>query len=288
MALPNNVTDEKKQSRQPFPLEIETKEEKNHPLNEYKDIASKLEEIRKLHMDAVLFEAAQKSDELAQYIQQKYPNSELLQEYESHPRIISIKADLKETNKMINFMTTDDKWELFKDDGTWKTEWSACKESAVESFRLTGVGDVPLFNIVAVIYEMDLMKTWMPLCKESKELGQLSLYSKVGYVRTGLFWPFADRECIINGFGVDDLSNGCALIYFDSKEETVNNAIKIPKCPNDRVRVDIHIGGFYFERLTDTQTKIIVVMNADSKIMVPAFVTNWVANTFAAGLIAGF
>lgn len=151
--------------RDPFPDEIETEQEKNHPLKKYQDIKEKLEEIRQLHLDGTLFDANDKSNELIQYIKDKYEsNSEsLLKEYEQHPRKILIDKQLIETQKMLEFMTSDKGWDLFKDDGVWQTEWQPSDDSDYESFRITGIGDVPLYNILAVIYEMDLIKSWMPL-----------------------------------------------------------------------------------------------------------------------------
>ena len=74
-----------------------------------------------------------------------------------------IDTQLKETQRMLEFMTSDKDWTLYKNDGVWQTDWQPSDESDYESFRITGIGDVPLYNILAVIYEMDLIKTWMPL-----------------------------------------------------------------------------------------------------------------------------
>ena len=258
--------DEKVSTREPFPDEIESEQEKNHSLKKYKDIDEKLEEIRKLHLDGTLFDAHQASQELVEYIKTKYGSdsnncSTILEQYENHPRRKEILSQLKETERMIEFLTSSSGWELYRDDGTWKTEWQPSSDSDYESFRISGIGDVPLYNILAVIYEMDLIKTWMPLCKESIQCGQLSLHCKAGLIRIGLFWPIQDRETVLFGYGVDDLKNGKILIYFDSRDD--NQHIKIPKCPKGRCRVDVFLGGFYFERLTENTTKVTCVWNCD-------------------------
>ena len=112
------------------------------------------------------------------------------------------------------------------------------------------------------------------------------MHCKCGLIRIGLIWPIQDRETILNGFGVDDLKNGRILIYFDSKLDAKNDAIKIPKCPNNRVRVDVFLGGLLFERLTENETKICCVWNCDPKMNVPTKIINWCAGTFAASLIS--
>ena len=149
------------QKHTPFSDEIESEEEKNQPLKKYKDIALQLNEIRKLYLDGVLFDAHNKSEELKQFISEKHP--QLLQQYESHPLRKLLISKLKETNRMLDFMESKSNWETFRDANGWKTEWQPMDESDYESFRITGIGNVPLYNIVAVIYEMDLIKTWLPL-----------------------------------------------------------------------------------------------------------------------------
>merc|ERR1719229_781477 len=218
-ALPEE--EEKKRSRDPFPLEIESDEEKNHPLKKYSDIAERLEEIRSLHLVSRLYIARSKCDELVEYIKTNYSSEadDLLQQFESYPRRQLMEEQMKETNRMMDFMESKGDWQLYKESGEWKTEWMSDDKSDYQSFRITGSGDVPLYNIVAVLYEMDLIHNWLPLCKESQECTQLSLHSKCGLVRVGLFWPIQDRETVLFAYGVDHLEDGKLLIYFDSRED---------------------------------------------------------------------
>merc|ERR1719361_2902769 len=150
-ALPEE--EEKKQSRDSFPLEIESDEEKNHPLKKYSDIAERLEEIRALHLVSRLYVARNKCDELVEFIKANYSSEseDLLHQFESHPRRQLIEEQMKETNRMMDFMESDGDWQLYKESGEWKTEWMTDDKSDYQSFRITGSGDVPLYNILAVI-----------------------------------------------------------------------------------------------------------------------------------------
>eukprot|EP01084_Bolivina_argentea_P143667 252240_1 len=188
-------------TRKLYPIEIESEQEKHHELKKYKDIKLQLQEIRELHLDGVLFEACKASDNLMEYIKNEYPNSGLYEKYGKHPQRKLLMKQLKETNRMLNFLKSSQNWTVYQDDGIWKTEWASSNDSDFESFRISGFCDVSLVNILAVLYEMDLLIKWMPLCKESLDFGNLSLYSKVGYIRIGLFWPIVDREFILNGYG---------------------------------------------------------------------------------------
>lgn len=119
--------------------------------------------------------------------------------------------------------------------------------------------------------------------KESIECAQLSLHNKCGLIRVGLFWPIQDRETVLFGYGVDHLEDGKLLIYFDSRED--NPHCNIPQCPKNRVRVDVFLGGFLFERLAANKTKVTCVWNCDPKMVVPTSIINWFAGTFASTLI---
>eukprot|EP01083_Nonionella_stella_P307850 1083777_1 len=124
---------------------------------------------------------------------------------------------------------------------------------------------------------MDLIQTWMPLCKETYEISQLSLFSKCGYFRIGAIWPIQDRECVLFGFGVDDLKrNNRMLCCFDTNEANHKDIlnkfnIKLPAPQNGKVTVDVTIGGFLLERVEndDGKTKISAVWNVDPKVYVP-------------------
>ena len=91
------------------------------------------------------------------------------------------------------------------------------------------------------------------------------------------------------GYGVDDLENGKILVYFDSRtdhKQIKEYNIKIPPVPNKTVRVDVHIGGFYLEKITDELTKIICCWNLDPKLIIPKSIINWFTGAFAGTLLS--
>ena len=280
--------------RKPFPYEVILDEEKCHALSKYPDIASRLEVIRRLHLKCVHYEALAYINRLETYIRLKYDDDdEMLELLCNHPRIIKIKSEIKKGDDIKDLMTsTNDEWKLIKDDGKWSTEYK--EDKPCHSFRLKGIGNVKMINILAIFYEMDLMANWLPLSKETYEIQRLSLFCKMGYIRVGAFWPFQDREVIVFGFGIDDLKkNDRVLLCFDSKVEQHQEildkfGIKIPEKPDDRVRVDVTIGGFLLEKVKDDEnkTKMTVVWNVDPKVNVPPLILNWFTGQFAARILS--
>ncbi len=126
-------------------------------------------------------------------------------------------------------MRSKEGWSLIKEDKHWKSEQYPNEKTGTHNFRVTGIAeDIPILNLTPILYETDLLKTWMPLCKEAKECSQLSLWSKMGMIRVGLFWPIHDREAVLLGYGVEDFENGRMMVYFDSKLED-NEDFEVPK-----------------------------------------------------------
>mmetsp|Transcript_11028 Transcript_11028/g.17720 ORF Transcript_11028/g.17720 Transcript_11028/m.17720 type:complete len:335 (+) Transcript_11028:26-1030(+) len=287
----NNDTNEHK--REPYPYEVEQDEEKSHPLNQHADIATKLQLIRSLHLECVHYEALDEIHKLEEYIKQKY-DTKLLHSLHLHPRIQSIHTEIAAADNMLRLMTSsEDDWKLVKNDGQWTTEFKQETNTAYHSFRLKGIGKVQMINVLAIFYEMDLIQNWMPLCKETYQIQQLSLYCKCGYVRVGAFWPFQDREVVLFGYGVDDLKrNNKLLICFDSNVEPHRDilqkfGIKLPEKVNNRVRIDIKIGGILLEKVENdlNATKISLLWNVDPGVAVPASLLNWMVGQFAGKLL---
>jgi len=141
---------------------------------------------------------------------------------------------------------------------------------------------------------MDLFSNWLPLSREAYEISRLSLFCKIGYIRVGVFWPIEDRECVLYGFGIDDLKkNDRVLLCFDSKSEQHQDIlrkfrIRIPDKPDGRVRIDVTIGGFLLEKVPNNinKTKLTVVWNVDPKVYVPAPILNWFTGKFAGTLLS--
>jgi hypothetical protein len=75
---------------------------------------------------------------------------------------------------------------------------------------------MPIFNLCALIYEIELFKNWVPFCEESATLKHIGLAQKVVYLKLGL--PYVShRESYLDGFGIDRLrENGTVVIVCKS------------------------------------------------------------------------
>ena len=62
--------------------------------------------------------------------------------------------------------------------------------------------NMPIFNLISLIYEIELFKNWVPFCSTSSTLKKVKRAEKVVYIKLAL--PIlSDREAFLDGFGVD-------------------------------------------------------------------------------------
>mmetsp|Transcript_14676 Transcript_14676/g.1330 ORF Transcript_14676/g.1330 Transcript_14676/m.1330 type:complete len:83 (-) Transcript_14676:494-742(-) len=72
--------------------------------------------------------------------------------------------------------------------------------------------NVPVINLIAMVYEVELYKKWFPFCKATTCIGNPTNHSKINYLRIS---PplLSDREMYMTGFGVDKMeTHGHLLI----------------------------------------------------------------------------
>lgn len=65
------------------------------------------------------------------------------------------------------------------------------------SFRVCGKVNVNLFNILAVVYEIDLFPNWFPFVDKAELLGTPTRFRKFTRVRAKLPWPLSSREAYV-------------------------------------------------------------------------------------------
>mmetsp|Transcript_6734 Transcript_6734/g.5994 ORF Transcript_6734/g.5994 Transcript_6734/m.5994 type:complete len:94 (+) Transcript_6734:703-984(+) len=78
---------------------------------------------------------------------------------------------------------------------------------------------IPLFNLLALIYEIDLYTNWFPFCKQSKEVVQVSKARKMANTEFMLPVPFSNRGAFLYGSGINRLEkHGSIMVLAKSVE----------------------------------------------------------------------
>jgi len=158
------------------------------------------------------------------------------------------------------------------------------------SLKMEGIIDVPVFNMIALIYEMEGYSLWMPFCKEGKTVKSVARASKAGYIKFNIPPPVFDRENYIYGSGFDRIKkNGSILICAKSIEgkEDVCQRYDIPiPPPGKTTRLHIEYMGGEFTPVGKDKMRMNIVCKVDLKIkFIPLSIINWIVRKAAQFLI---
>eukprot|EP01071_Lankesteria_metandrocarpae_P013340 Lankesteria_metandrocarpae@DN7074_c0_g1_i1.p1 len=87
---------------------------------------------------------------------------------------------------------------------SYEGRWKMWDDSCV-AFILNGTLDASLHDLLCLLNEADLHKTWIPFLGDSKAVHKVSEYSQIVSHYSALPWPLHDKETLILGFGTDAL-----------------------------------------------------------------------------------
>jgi hypothetical protein len=99
-------------------------------------------------------------------------------------------------------------WEKMRDYDGISTLYKKEEGTDFHTLRVEGNVQAPLFNILAVFYEIDLFKLWLPTyqmlgLKESSVIGKLSKTKMLADFKLNMPWPITNRDCVLSITGVD-------------------------------------------------------------------------------------
>lgn len=145
----------------------------------------------------------------------------------------TIKREAEEVRSLLQgFQETAKDWEATMDDGHGtKVMWKPTPGSPIHTIRLDGKLNIPVFNILAVLMEVDLYLTWVPIVmgmgmKSIDLLADMDRFRKLVHADVALPWPIANRDANLFGYGVDLLDQGRVLAVarsYDCAPEVPHN-----------------------------------------------------------------
>ena len=98
-------------------------------------------------------------------------------------------------------------WNTIKDEKDIKLMYKEGSDSGKKliTMFINAMIPCPIYNLLVLLYELDLYHNFVPFCSESKELEKLGRTFKLGYLKFNIGPFFLKREAIITGFGWDRL-----------------------------------------------------------------------------------
>ena len=165
-------------------------------------------------------------------------------------------------------------------------------ETSSYTFRVEGMVNAPLFNILSVIYEFELFKTWFPGINESvKEIQLAKFRFIVSLLGTTLPWPLWTRKSILYAYGDVFNKDSVAIYIREATTSDLLNNISDEKTnnldiENDRAKVIVDeskyvnakclYGGFHVIPVTEDKTFIKFAFNFDPQFqLLPASFFNF-------------
>lgn len=137
----------------------------------------------------------------------------------------TIKIEAEEVRTLVrDFQTETTDWqETMTDSKGTRVMWKPSKGSPIHTLRLDGSVKISVFNILAVLMEVDLYTTWIPTImgmglKDLELLEDVDRFKKVVHAECAIPWPLANRDVNMIGYGVDLLDQGRVMAVARSFE----------------------------------------------------------------------
>jgi hypothetical protein len=216
-----------------------------------------LRRVCELVEDAKLLEAGRLLDQLSDVSRQSSVVVELCRKLEVIRRL----EDLM-------FLSKD--WSVISAKDRVQVQYLPEPSLNTHNFKVSAKVNASMFNLVAVIYEVDLYHKWMPRLGFARELGSRSKFEKLVHLELEGVWPVSSRDCLLEGFGVDLLDRDALMVVLQSVPQDVP-----PRA--GAVRSVLHIGGFYIQYAGEHETMLEMVFNFDPRMSVlPSWLLNFV------------
>ncbi|EFC45118.1 predicted protein [Naegleria gruberi] len=166
-------------------------------------------------------------------------------------------------------------------------------EPSLHAIKIEGIIETPVFNLMSILYEVDLYKNWVPQlgeCGVIKYLGGngTSRFRFLSYFSFNLPWPMSSRDSLTYAFVVDrsDYEQDPSILVVIRGADTHKDsslADLISKHDNQtHVRVGIEYAGFLIKMLSEDTCHVSLIANVDPKLSyIPIWFQNWLTNNLS-------
>ena len=111
--------------------------------------------------------------------------------------------------------------------------------------------DAPIFNVISVIAEAQVFKTWVPMNYKSEILHEISYFRKLGEFAVRVPWPFYNRSVYIAVAAMPVKNEDAIVITMKSLSgDTWLKGLKVEK-DETCAEVDVNFCSAYIERISE-------------------------------------
>jgi FYVE zinc finger len=202
---------------------------------------------------------------------------QIVKDFYSHDAIVHLQKEWAGVQKLVETLIDDQGWEEITCANGIKTLFRYEPGTPTITLKTLGSINAPVFNVLAIVNEVDLLETFIPRCK-TRVLKQVSRFRQLAYGKVNLPWPFADREDIIEGRGVDLFENRAVVILLHDRDDAkdVWHGVQTPD-PDGAQRIEMHMGGALIVPRGPENTFMCGLANIDPKIsFIPTSLLNFI------------
>jgi hypothetical protein len=202
---------------------------------------------------------------------------------EKYPQLIQLKEDYGEILRAFELFEDKKDWVAEQSGGPVKVFYKRIPGTPTISIMSEGDLDVSVFNMLSLVYESELYNTWVPFCKLSYTIKQVSRCRKIVYNQFSP--PFIDdRDLCIYGYGANLLStHGCILIVArscDDKDTFMD--VSLPTKDRRLVRAQLNVMACMIKPLGPNKIHLKFINNMDPKVkFLPYRMLNLFSRKFA-------
>jgi len=187
-----------------------------------------------------------------------------------------LRADQKSIKKLLQEFEHIDTWNTIKSGGKNKF-WYKLEEGLSSVYvALECIIESHIFTPLAILGEIDLFTTWVPLVKHARIFHDVSTLRKFIHLKVPLLWPISGRDIVIQGTGTVLRDKKACIICMSSLKGDVSMGIPIPQKDKGDVRMTIHTGTVYMEYINENRTLFRWLFNMDPCLSaIPMTLINW-------------
>lgn len=204
-------------------------------------------------------------------------------EVEDYPQLIELQEDYADICKALELFEDKKDWVVEQGGGLVKVFYKRIPGTPTFSIMSEGDLDVPVFNMLSLIYESELYNTWVPFCRLSYTVKQISRCRKIVFQQ--LNPPFIDdRETCLYGYGANLLStHGCILIVARSCDASDSfKGVTLPTKNRRAVRAQLNVMACQIIPLGPNKIRLKFINNIDPKVkFLPYRMLNLLSRKFA-------
>eukprot|EP01136_Pigoraptor_vietnamica_P030752 Opistho-1_new@90404 len=206
----------------------------------------------------------------------------LHKELDEDVKIAHVEKVYAQIEDFLSNFESDDGWTLQDSDANLRILYRHQEGHEYHTIRAEGTLDCPLFNMMVVANELDLIKTWFPRYSFPMKLGlaeatclaRFGRMSELIYVLADVPFPFSNRDLALEVDAEDDLDHQSFNLVINTVESSTEATI--PPCPEGVVRIECK-GGAQFTFREPNKTAFKLLWELDPKIaVVPAWLMNFI------------